>query len=455
MHQLTEVQRYYQKKFVESENFMKLFLVGPVLYMLFSLADFIKYPDLAYEFLSIRVVASSLMLMSYGLTRRNKSFNKNQLFTLFSTIIASVGITYMIYRSGDLLSSYYSGLTIVAIIALLFGVFESRYFYVGLMLVYLPYYFMCLLNYDNIRDFKEFIIYNFFNLGFIVAIILVNIRKNHDLKEIFLSEMKLENEIKNRGIIIEQNVQEISNLKIKELELAQQSFLFDMLKKISHDIRSPLSTLNIISKNIDKPEFRDLHKDVVSQINKIAEEFLSYSKDRNKLYVKNNTQEIFKIVNLFDLLKNEYKLKSEFLQRKITFNYEISEIGNICIGNELATSRYSIINNLIQNAVEATNENNGEISIKISKNVADDILSIEIGDNGVGIPKDLINKLGKEKISYGKVGTKNSSGNGIGLYNATKILRHAGASLSLHSSEQSGAMVKIELPSNLFHLYAN
>lgn len=451
MYKTRAEEKYFQKKFLESENSMKIFiLTGPALYVLFAVADYIKYPDYALEFFYIRVAIALIMLISYFTVRNYTCFFKNQINFIFLTVLATSGIACMIQRSNDPLSSYYIGITLVSVFSLTMGSYTKKLFTIALFASYLPYIFISIINYKNYMLYwEEYSIYWIFNIGFAVAISTSKISRERDIQDIIQAEINLEDEIREREKIINQNRVEISNLKTKELELLQKTFQFDLAQKVSHDIRSPISTLNIISSKIDNIEFKELHKNVVEQINNISNNLLNYSQRSHELFNKKSKESYINLIKLAQLIETEYQFKSQDYKRQINFIIKISKIENYELAADMATSLYSIINNLIQNSIEATSDLTGEIHIEIyCKNDCDCL--IEISDNGCGIPDHVLKKLRKERISYGKENSPTSSGSGIAIYHASNFIHDHNGYFEVESKLDVGTRIKIMLPQSFF-----
>jgi len=98
-----------------------------------------------------------------------------------------------------------------------------------------------------------------------------------------------------------------------------------------------------------------------------------------------------------------------------------------------------VISNIVINAIQAFSEN-GEISLKtasLNKGV-----TIEISDNGPGIPKENIEKIFRPFFSskgYGK-------GTGLGLSIAKRIITEHGGSIKVRSQNGKGTSFTINLP---------
>ncbi|MBD3920536.1 hypothetical protein H8B09_17365 [Paenibacillus sp. PR3] len=98
-----------------------------------------------------------------------------------------------------------------------------------------------------------------------------------------------------------------------------------------------------------------------------------------------------------------------------------------------------VLVNLMKNAIEAMPEG-GALRIRIQEDKAKDV-RIEIADEGIGIPKHVIERLGEPFY------TTKESGTGLGLTVCFKIIQAHGGVLSLSSIPGQGAVAEIRLPS--------
>ena len=221
--------------------------------------------------------------------------------------------------------------------------------------------------------------------------------------------------------------------KIREQQNQANLNLFNMSQKLAHDIRSPISTLNLISSKIDNDDIKFLQLAVVDQINAIANDLLKQSKiSQNEIDLK----------QFWDNLIREYSLKKNAIPQEIIFQSKTDLSARISV--YLSNLLYRTINNFIQNSIEAT-PNDGKISIFIQKNINMNI-EILIADTGKGMPAHILEKIGKVKISYGKENENNyNSGSGIAMYNAARDLADHGCLLSVKSYEGLGTEVIITL----------
>ena len=95
--------------------------------------------------------------------------------------------------------------------------------------------------------------------------------------------------------------------------------------------------------------------------------------------------------------------------------------------------------NLVSNAVDACEAGDGRVTVRTC--VRDDVLCVEIGDNGCGIGETAKDKLFKEFYS-----TKGSKGTGLGLAVTHKIIAEHGGAIKVDSEEGQGTAFTINLP---------
>lgn len=191
--------------------------------------------------------------------------------------------------------------------------------------------------------------------------------------------------------------------------------------QMSHDIRSPLATLNSISENLQGKTSEDLKllKLSIDRINQISNSLLEQGKEQTNI----KFELIKTISNLVELKKAEYK------NAKINLKYD--QYKSIKIeGNLIEFER--MFSNLVNNAIEASNTPIVEIILDI----VDSKLKLAIKDNGKGIPKNVLEQIGKHAI------TTKEKGNGLGLSHAIKTAESFNAKINFESTS-SGTTVSL------------
>lgn len=177
----------------------------------------------------------------------------------------------------------------------------------------------------------------------------------------------------------------------------------------------------------------ELAKRSIQRIRNIADDLLNKNKHLNSLIYLPPL-----IENLINEKKQEFKLLK---QVSISFSYSS---GNAKASSKIDPVQFSrILSNLINNAVEAFPNSIGDIAISLETTNHHVVISLQ--DNGIGIPKAILEKLGKEEISFGKEKCCHS-GSGIGVFGAIKLIKEWGGNLDILSNEGEGTLIKIKLP---------
>jgi signal transduction histidine kinase len=223
-----------------------------------------------------------------------------------------------------------------------------------------------------------------------------------------------------------------AEIKEKQVELAQL---------VSHDIRSPLSALNMVlaSKGDFTEEKREISKKAVRRINDIANNLLQSNKP--KFFKQRAAEETPNRLLLRPVLETIVQEKAfQFSARtNISIRMNLQNIESIfVIAEEADLSR--VLSNILNNAIEAI-QADGEITID-SSSTSNEVY-IEIRDTGRGIPKEHLHHIGRKGYSFGKAGDE--SGSGLGLYQVYRVIERFGGSVTIHSEVGSGTTVALTL----------
>lgn len=234
-------------------------------------------------------------------------------------------------------------------------------------------------------------------------------------------------------------------LEAEKERMRIQAKLGENAAQIAHDIRSPLSALTLLmsSSIVELPEdVRLLVRSAVNRINDIANSLIARSKEEFAAGRMPDSDASLKPALLAPLIENVVSEKRiQFLEKKsLTIQADVSQGYGLfsLIG---ASDLQRVLSNLINNAVEALQNNSGFVTVSLVEG-KDEIL-ISVKDNGRGIPKHLLDRLGEFGLTHGKEGTP--SGSGLGLYHAKKIVEAAGGQIRIDSEEGVGTTVILHL----------
>lgn len=218
--------------------------------------------------------------------------------------------------------------------------------------------------------------------------------------------------------------------------------------QVSHDIRSPLSALNMALSSIDnlQEEKRILVRNAVNRINDIANTLSSSNamdetpnSDSKINAFASNPQKIILLSPLIDSIISEKRIQYREKQ-SIEIESDINQ-GYGLFANINATELKRTISNLITNSCEAFPNEIGKVIVSV-KSIGEKAVII-IHDNGKGIPEHILKRLGELGVSHGKEGTK--SGSGLGVYHAKNTVEKSGGTFQIQSIEGKGTTIKLIL----------
>lgn len=229
---------------------------------------------------------------------------------------------------------------------------------------------------------------------------------------------------------------DITSRKVKSEQLLQKSeklaMLGQMAAGIAHEIRNPLTSIQgfihlFKSSNVQE-EYFDIVLSELERINSIVGEFLVLAKPSVATYVE---QDVKVLINDVVTLINTQSI----LNNVQIFVYIDSDLPMIsCEKNQLK----QVFLNLLKNSIEAM-PNGGNIDIKVTGQEEGKI-SIQIIDQGIGIPNDRLSTLGEPFY------TTKEKGTGLGLMTCYKIIEGHNGKLTIHSVLNEGATIEIILP---------
>ncbi len=201
-----------------------------------------------------------------------------------------------------------------------------------------------------------------------------------------------------------------------ERELVKLTELLSLINRtIRHDI------LNILSM-------------ILGYVECYREERDDYWLERIEDMVRRGSEIIEKISKLEKFGSAAINLREVFesILQSYPVKYSISGDG-VVYGEELA----AVFRNIIENAVKHGNAT--EITVSIEK--GDGRYTIQIADNGKGIPDEIREKVFDEGFSFGS-----SAGKGEGLYLVRKIVEKCGGEIWVEHNKPCGTVFVIRLP---------
>jgi K+-sensing histidine kinase KdpD len=231
-----------------------------------------------------------------------------------------------------------------------------------------------------------------------------------------------------------------ANEKLVQLDRVRTEFL----GMVSHDFRSPLSSIILASKSLQRnekvkndPKIGEYLKIVSGQamrLNFLAEEVLSITKLESGQFSYN-----FKIINLKNIVDEAVSLVSFSHKHKLITNIDPDLI--FINGDEQKIRQ--VIHNLVSNAVKYSPKG-GEIKLDVANYSSSKVL-ISVADKGIGIPVDLRDQIFRKFGRIETTETQGIKGSGLGLWIAREIIRGHGGEIWFESSTGEGTIFHFTL----------
>ena len=217
----------------------------------------------------------------------------------------------------------------------------------------------------------------------------------------------------------------------------------DFINNITHELKTPLTTLSVSTKILERKEVKD--NDAV--FNAVLETI-----GRQNVRLQNIIDQVMRSSLGFE--------KIEFQKEKVTPNSLLKLIAtdfNLAYPNIKIKTDYSAIdrklsldkfhlttaiNNVLENAVKYGCQN-----IYIKTTFEDDVFSIGIHDDGIGIPKTKQSLLFEKFYRVEQGNLHNVKGLGLGLYYVDQIIKAHKGSIKVVSDLGKGASFTISIPS--------
>lgn len=202
-----------------------------------------------------------------------------------------------------------------------------------------------------------------------------------------------------------------------------------MLAGISHDLRTPLTRLQLsveMTKSLDHETRTDMIQDI-EQITAMQQQFIDY--------VSAGGNEKFSSINMNELIGETIMRFNDHVSPPIQFEQAeqliFAEVAPLCISR--------VLNNLLTNAIKYGKP---PIQVKLEQDNAFTMITVQ--DKGDGVPAEQVSDIFRP-LFRGDVARSNAQGSGLGLAIVERIVQKHHGKISLNQSENSFE-IKILLP---------
>lgn len=253
-----------------------------------------------------------------------------------------------------------------------------------------------------------------------------------------------------------QQVLDKSNLMLKEAKevaVSASQAKSNFLAQMSHELRTPLNTItgaaDLLSKgdlNIEQQELVKLMKESSSVLLNIISDILDLSK------VEASKVELFDAsVDFSELLENMVKFakfKITESEKNIEFKLEVADDFPKYLKLDEVRVRQIIIN-LVSNAIKYTEAGSIVLRADIVYKSDKDYIKIGVKDSGIGIQKQLIEKILQPFYQVDGSEKSTSKGVGLGLAICKGLIDLMGGQLTIESEEGKGSNFEFLIPMNI------
>ncbi|MGJ7910792.1 ATP-binding protein [Neobacillus sp. LXY-1] len=213
--------------------------------------------------------------------------------------------------------------------------------------------------------------------------------------------------------------------------------LGEMAAGIAHEIRNPLTSIKGFIKLLDQSildtnekYYLTIISDEIDRINEVVGELLFIAKPQATF--KNG-----KVV-LINKVIHDVKILIDTTALLLQVSIEIQTKANIETRSIEEKQLKQVLINIVKNSLEAVSKG-GKIRVK-SERIGQKKFRIRIIDNGDGIPKQILKKLGEPFY------TTKERGTGLGLTVCFKIIRENNGDIFIRSKKGLGTIVDLVLP---------
>lgn len=220
----------------------------------------------------------------------------------------------------------------------------------------------------------------------------------------------------------------------------------NLLNDVSHELRSPLTRLQLAIGLAQQKNITDLSEELerieleCQRLNELLEQVLTLARFNHQL--SEQDQEAVDLVQLLEEITNDAEFEAARQTKHVAFHHN-----KPCTLNANRNLLHRAIENIVRNAVKYTADNTAvKITLEVPKHIESRLISIQICDEGPGVPEFQLTRLFEPFFRVASARDRHSGGYGLGLAIAKRaILAHHGEIKAMNKPE-GGLCVRIDLP---------
>ncbi|MGI9433386.1 MAG: ATP-binding protein [Geminicoccaceae bacterium] len=237
---------------------------------------------------------------------------------------------------------------------------------------------------------------------------------------------------------------------ITELLAAQRTAAWsEVARRVAHEIKNPLTPIRLSAERLKRkylPQIENDEETFVGSVDTIVRQVDNIGRLINEFSAfARMPAPVFNHESACDLVRQAVYLQ-QGARSDVRFETQLpdDDIQLYCDSRKVAQALTNLVQNAVQSVLQRleTEEDDGEpgwVFVKLVQ--ADQFCSIEVHDNGLGLPAD--EPAGRLTEPYV---TKRADGTGLGLAIVKKIMEEHGGTVALRNRESGGACVSLTFP---------
>lgn len=221
----------------------------------------------------------------------------------------------------------------------------------------------------------------------------------------------------------------------------------EFVANVSHELRTPLTSMRSYIEALEEGAWQD---------EKLAPQFLSVTREETDRMIRlvNDLLQLSKMDNTDDHLNKELIDFNMFIH-KIINRFEMSEGKNATFIRDIPKNGIfveidpdkmtQVFDNVISNALKYS-KGKKKVEFHVKQNTLFNRMTIQIKDNGIGIPLTKVDKIFDRFFRVDKARTRKMGGTGLGLAISKEIVEAHNGRIWANSKEGYGTSVYITLP---------
>lgn len=208
-----------------------------------------------------------------------------------------------------------------------------------------------------------------------------------------------------------------------------------MLAAISHDLRTPITSLRLRLEFIEAGEDKERMLQTVNQMENMLKSTLDFAKDDAQKEAKQELE----VISLITTICDDYRDRGLDIRLK-SVNKLIFRLWPVAFQR--------VIENLINNSLAYGKDASGKVCITIEIMLEAESLILTLSDTGEGIDETLFEEVIKPFVRLDKARDTQDSSVGLGLAISNSIIQAHAGKMTFSNLEAGGLSIHICLPKN-------